>query len=103
MVKCNIEEFTEKMMKKYPDSIYRDLDERSDSNTVAFMRDVEGDPIEFANNLRDRILEISGLGELEFEVETSESSLPLESWVTLSDPCSENLVDKAVDAGFVWL
>jgi hypothetical protein len=68
-----------------------------------FAEDIVGDPIGVATGLKERIDEMRELGKVEFEVIDEDNNYYMEAFLTLKDPCNEDLVKKAIDLDFVWL
>jgi len=103
---CDVEEFTAKMHEKYPDHVkvtgeIGTLADESLSNTIVMShRHSESDADAIVS---EKLADWKKLGKVRidtWERDTRDESI--EGFLTLKDPCDENLVKQAVEEDFIW-
>jgi hypothetical protein len=97
-------DFTRKMAKKYPGKVTRPLDMESNPRTFVSISDFNGSPktiIEVLKRIERFISLCETLGKALCNV-CNYSGRYADCEITLYDPCDEDLVDKAIKAGFEW-
>jgi hypothetical protein len=103
---CDVEAFTAKMHEKYPDHVkitgnVETLADESLSNTILMSSRV--DPGEVASIVAGKVKEWKKLGKIRTETwEEGTRDESVEGFLTLKDPCDENLLKQAIDEDFLW-